>query len=289
LYIKLRVRNQVGILAGKTSRMTVLRPTPWHRRAARAATLLALGLLPARCVSEHQILGPLDGQPDGGSVSSTGTTGSGTTDTNTTGGDMTDGAMSNEAICNDALANGMTGDKCTGSFHCEGPARPCCKTTVDCNKGTLAFNNVCDSCTCTNDNDCLPGNWCVNAFCRSCPILTACPFPLVLLVRNGCGWCTVASQCSTDTSCTPPGSIPNGQVCYAGQPCVPGCDAGSACCSGNICGAPGCGSTAHLDCTLVGCPEGQTCNVLDPRPTCTCFNGQWSCNPPVTRNTCQAF
>ncbi|MGC4086655.1 MAG: hypothetical protein QM756_01925 [Polyangiaceae bacterium] len=75
--------------------------------------------------------------------------------------------------------------------------------------------------------------------------------------------------------------------CYAGRTCLPNCPNDPNCCFGNVCSSPGCDKTANLDCDIVGCPDGSSCNVVDPGQVCSCQSGRWLCSTG-SRNACVA-
>lgn len=192
-----------------------------------------------------------------------------------------------QASCFEALARGTTGDACRGPFMCTGSARGCCHWQASCAApvSTLVLTEVCDDCDCTFDSSCPPAFWCTDGHCRRCtppppPPSPVCPPWQTAVPRNGCFWCVPQSQCAG-----PNGPCPSDQVCYAGRACLPNCPNDPNCCFGNICAAPGCGRTSDLDCSIVGCPDGMSCNVFDPGQVCTCQGNRWLCST-ASRNKC---
>ncbi|HWA74643.1 MAG TPA: hypothetical protein VG937_20000 [Polyangiaceae bacterium] len=183
--------------------------------------------------------------------------------------------------CDRALAQGFDRDPCIGEFSCEGALRDCCRWIARCSSGVLSLVNDCSACGCRDDSQCPPQAWCINSQCVPCPPPVSCRPPLFQLVRKDCPWCITTSNCHADPDCGPNG------VCYAGTPCPPGCEGNPACCHGCICGAPGCGPTDGLDCSVVGCPDGYWCDMPDGPATCACVDGLWLCSP--SRNVCRPF
>jgi hypothetical protein len=127
----------------------------------------------------------------------------------------------------------------------------CCQTIATCVAGTLDLASYCQPgcAACMDDTGCVAGRQvCDGNVCVACPDTTNCA-PcgpgLVPLVRNGCPTCTCApaSQCdlADPTAC-------NGDECYPGLVCAPGCLPGDPTCCANVCAAPGCPSPAPLGC-----------------------------------------
>jgi hypothetical protein len=187
------------------------------------------------------------------------------------------------STCDRALSQGLDRDPCIGDFSCESALRDCCKWVARCSLGQLSVVPVCNGCACRNDDDCPPSSWCVDAKCVACPPPVPCQKPVLYpLPRKECFWCITASKCHSVMDCAPP------QVCYPGQPCPPGFEGDPAFCHGSICGDVGCGPTTGLDCSVVGCPDGYWCDMIDGPATCACVNGLWLCTPG-SRNTCRLF
>jgi hypothetical protein len=181
--------------------------------------------------------------------------------------------------CYEALARGADGDVCVGTFDCHTVVRSCCRSSVACSGGRLSLVERCDACDCHVDFDCPFDLVCVAGECVDCPPQEPCAFPLVQVLRDGCLSCSSAGDCSSDADCGA------SSICYAGRNCMPGCFGDPSCCSGNVCAAPGCGSAADLDCSIVGCDPGEVCDVNDARHFCACENGQWLCSI-ASRNRC---
>ena len=222
------------------------------RGACLSAGLASLFLL--QCVSEREILG------ESGLESAS-------------GGEAAD--------CYEALARGTNGGPCTGTFSCSTAPRPCCTWSAVCANGFLTISEDCASCACRTDADCSGEFWCVAGECRACPAVVDCVFPNIVVPRNGCSWCVPLGECASDAEC------PAGTICYAGRACTPGCSSPS-CCFGSLCDAPGCGSTEELDCSLVGCADSGTCEVVGRWPDCACESGRWSCSSDA-QNICIAL
>jgi len=193
-----------------------------------------------------------------------------------------------DSTCYQALAEGHTGDACRGQFSCNNEnsvLMDCCHLLVTCSNGNLAVSKVCEGC-CKNDNDCLsvPGQWCINGRCQDCPPAEKCPTGWTSLPRsnNLCQWCVPPQGCGPALLCPPD------QTCYLGRACSPICLTSDdpSCCWGNQCSAPGCDKTADLDCSIVGCPDGQKCNMLYGKHKCSCVDGTWLCSTNIQRNSC---
>jgi hypothetical protein len=271
-----------------------------------------------QCVSEYDILGTragagansggsgnagltggsggvTGGSISGGSISGGTTGGTGNGGASSTGGSTGSNAGGppggppggrppwTSSTCDRALSQGLDRDPCIGDFTCESAVRDCCNWVARCSQGQLSVVPVCDGCACHNDSECPPASWCVNAKCVACPPPVPCQRPrLYPLPRKECTWCITASQCHSISDCAPP------QICYAGQPCPPGLEGDPGYCHGSICGDFGCGPTTGLDCSVVGCPDGYWCDMIDGPATCACVDGLWLCTPG-SRNTCRLF
>ena len=244
------------------------------------ALVLALGL--TRCVAEEEILGGVAvagsgsvGTAGAGAAAEGGATDGGAPDSGATDGGATGAQPPTQAwsseTCYEALARGVDGDTCAGPFGCNTAVRDCCQWSATCLGGFLSLAETCDACGCQADDDCPFGLVCTTGQCVECPSQGACAFPLAPALRNGCVSCVTAGDCSSDADCDVD------SICYAGRNCLPGCLGDPSCCSGNICAAPGCGSAAELDCSIVGCEPGAVCNVVDPGHFCACESGQWLC------------
>lgn len=244
---------------------------PCLRIAAQSAISAALLLL-TQCVSSYEVLGAASG-----GVGSTGGSAGMSQGGNTAGGRA---SLPPWTDCNDALALGADGDPCVGPFPnpCQTPLRDCCRTVVTCSaNGVLNVDPQCEPCPCALDIDCGPGAWCTDGRCRACAVADTCRIPFAFVDRNGCAYCLPPTKCRDDSDCSA------GQRCYSGQTCLPGCaEDDRTCCYGNGCAAPGCGTTAGLDCSLVGCPDGSYCDLLDLDHECACTSSGWRCaaQPP---------
>jgi hypothetical protein len=180
------------------------------------------------------------------------------------------GGAGDGAECYEALARGTDGEPCTGSFSCSSTPRPCCTWSAVCANGSLSISEDCGDCACVTDADCPTAFWCVAGECSPCSTAMDCAFPNVIVPRNGCPWCVPLGECATDAEC------PRDTICYSGRACPAGCTS-PWCCFGNLCREPGCGSTENLDCGLVGCADGNTCEVSGEPPSCACTSGLWTC------------
>jgi hypothetical protein len=235
------------------------------------------------CVSERDILGPTELSGGTGGNGSGG--GAGNAGSTSTAGTPAQGGQGPATTCYEALARGSNGDACKGPFNCSSVPRNCCHTEVSCGgANTLTISEVCNDCSCSVDSNCPSTFWCTDGRCRRCSQPSSgslCPLGLYPFPRNGCTWCVPGNECGG-----PPGSptCSSDQTCYAGQTCLPHCtDPG--CCFGNVCDAPGCGPTTGLDCSIVGCPDGSSCMLIDPGQVCTCQSGRWLCST-ASRNKC---
>jgi hypothetical protein len=179
-----------------------------------------------------------------------------------------------DATCYEAVAHGHNGDPCQGAFSCKGATINCCRLQATCVNNVLALDELCDACPCPNDLSCRYGMWCIEGFCQPCPWPTP-HCDQTLFPRNGCQWCVPPQGCPT-----PPFACGPDQMCYAGQACSPLCmrPDDPNCCFGNLCAAPGCGSTAGLDCSIFGCPDGSVCDVVSRDQFCRCEAGRWVCS-----------
>lgn len=238
-----------------------------------ASLVLALGL--TRCVTEEEILSGAPAAGAGGAdAASADTAGAGAAESQGMAGDGAQASTPawSSSTCYEALARGADGDPCTGTFGCDGPVRDCCQWSAACLGGSLSVVETCANCGCQVDDDCPFGLVCAAGQCVACSNQTACPFPLVSTLRNGCASCVTPSDCSSDEDCGAD------SICYPGRNCLPDCVEDPTCCSSNLCAAPGCGSAAELDCSIVGCDQGGVCNVVDSGHFCACESGRWLCS-----------
>lgn len=142
--------------------------------------------------------------------------------------------------------------------------------------------------TCTRDEQCLFGaEWCIGGVCAPCDNSgqvcdLGCPFDWRSYARNGCTPCACAppNDCTSDAECGAAGH------CYAGGFCW--CEpADPTCCQGNVCGAAGCAEPPPSGCVERGCPEGDTCDLIDCAPSsCTCDGGGWACTEDCGGGVC---
>lgn len=244
------------------------------------ALLLAVGL--TGCIDQEEILSATATGGTPGTAGDRGLTAgaSGEGEDEASGGGPLPSTLSwSESNCYEALARGTDGDACAGAFSCDGVSRDCCQWSAACLSGSLSVTETCAACGCQADDDCPFGLLCEAGQCVDCPLATTCPFPFAPTLRNGCAVCVAVGDCSNDAECGADA------LCYPGRNCLPGCFEDASCCSGNLCAAPGCGSTAELDCSIVGCNQGGACDVVDPGHFCTCEDGRWLCSL-AAENSC---
>ena len=132
---------------------------------------------------------------------------------------------------------------------------------------------------CQADTDCFSGNWCMQGTCTTCGAATDCRDGFGPAARNGCSWCAPANECVTDASCG------DGMKCFPGSQCEPGCSE-LTCCHGNLCGDPDCGPPDQLDCSVVGCPDGNPCMGSAQAHNCRCDHHGWMCDMTDGANQC---
>ena len=133
---------------------------------------------------------------------------------------------------------------------------------------------------CSADTDCMSGSWCMQGICTTCGAATDCREGFSPAARNGCSWCAPPNECVTDTSCG------DGMQCFPGSQCEPGCR-DLTCCHGNLCGDPECGPPDQLDCSVVGCPDGNACMGTSQARDCRCDHHQWTCDMSDGANQCE--
>lgn len=198
--------------------------------------------------------------------------------------------------CEDAARRVSEVQACdfTGVCALDVPVAECCSELVACVHGVLSVNLYCDDgCmpACTTDAQCTPGAaFCNGMVCEACPepnTCAACPMGTTQLERNGCLTCDCGppSQCDRATGmvCDPGGM----QICYPGQRCGVGCQAGEAGCCLDVCGLPGCASPAPLGCDTpcpveLGCAE---CQAV----ACRCDGMAWTCDAVCAPTTGACF
>jgi hypothetical protein len=133
---------------------------------------------------------------------------------------------------------------------------------------------------CSADTDCVSGSWCMQGTCTTCGAATDCRQGFNAVARNGCQWCAPPNTCVTNESCG------DGQICYPGDQCEPGCS-DLTCCHGNQCGDPECGPPDQLDCSVIGCPDGNPCMGTAQAQNCRCDHHQWMCDMSDGANQCE--
>jgi hypothetical protein len=175
--------------------------------------------------------------------------------------------------------------------------------TGGCSSGNCDQRRPCES-----DRDCEqnPLSVCVGDQCVGCEALPpTAPSCLPGWVadpdsRNGClTWrCRIpaTARCTSDLDCMP------GERCYPGMDCSgsgspgapappppgPGGSPDPAMCRGNLCGLAGCPDTGRLDCMVVGCANGFTCQSSCTSPLCGCdpMMFQWVCGAGCGASVC---
>jgi hypothetical protein len=238
--------------------------------------------------------------------------------------------------CLDCISSAQCGDKvcdltkgacvscdathlCPGTGHCNSLGRCVeCLSTPDCGASMACVQNMCVP-QCTQNSNCLNGQFCVNGGCVECRNTGDCTG------TNYCDQGLCRPQCVTTNDCTGGRAcdptthtcvLPCSGMCLNGQTCVSSicqticnqsqpCGAGQVCSAMGYCGpecvtTPDCSAKPFTQCvggmcvatgmcsTDLDCPSDQICSVggsgppasCVPRPTSLDGNGKYTCSGP---------